>query len=220
MINNLYRLIIITVIWISSVYGANADIIYYNNIIRIKLKDSSYIYTKQIDSTFKGNLIFHDLDSTRVIINYDFIAGIDTVQNIKFEKRKSSKDLPFWESGLMLGTPAYLNICIGYSLHPVLFHLSGMYFSKNERGLQFDFGLVFHKKSNRYYHSISVILGNTSIGENNQEEYGLKRPYKTSDYVGLAYSLKYGILFGQLGISYITGRMNGILPVIQLGLLF
>jgi hypothetical protein len=106
-----------------------------------------------------------------------------------------------WALGASFGTPAGLNAVAGYTGTRLFARASGMYLGTSLSGAQLDLGFVVRRNS-RLTMTAGPIAGTTHIEIDDTYSH---RTLNWS-YLGGAFSMQIGGLFGQLGLSWGTGN--------------
>lgn len=163
------------------------------------------------------------LQLTQILALYTLILINSTVSATEKSDTKENFSI-----GLSGGSPAIINLILGYTKNDFSIRLSGMYYRPNWNGLQFDLGYIFFKNYTKWLliqHEISIVAGTLKIDPFKVNIGIIQSPFDsdmvgvaysaiskinnwtyTHNYYGLAYNLHLSDFFIQLGIANGKGK--------------
>jgi hypothetical protein len=109
---------------------------------------------------------------------------------------ENMKSKSYFETGIALGMPAFLNLVLGYSPGPFIFHLSGMYYRHDENGLELHAGYNI-KDNTRVRHTLGLSIAHSQDTGTNYY------------YAGPVYQLNYRRLYLETGFGRIVHVSRG-----------
>jgi hypothetical protein len=177
------------------------------------LKNGSKILGTIIEQVPNKSLMIRTRDGSEFVYTFDEIEIIrkDTLES----HIRDLRDVSYGELGINAGTPAGLNLAIGYWFSSLGIRASGMIFGSRMGGGQLNLGLKLSDNTNRS-HVLALVAG-TSYSE--REEIWFRRKV-TWTYVGAAYELNLGGFFLQGGLTVGEGDFSNPQIIIQIGYMY
>ncbi len=132
-----------------------------------------------------------------VIITFLTTFTMDGLAQEQVEKRlKILKENSYFEAGVIIGSPSFLNGSIGYWFGPVGLRVSGMYSDKSINGIQFNLGYKLKNKAGTF-RSLGIAIGRA-------QDLGCDYSY-----LGPVYDWNYKRVFLEIGVGKIFNVKRG-----------
>ena len=183
----------------------------------VHLKDSSRIYGRIMKQVPNESVTIKAISGLVEVYSMDRIEKIESMEvepSIR-DYRKSS----YTELGINLGTPAGVNLALGYWFGEFGLRASGMVLGFVQ-GFQGNVGFKLSDNANRS-HVLALIFGKSSIEDKKVYLFGPDEVvYRTWSYFGLVYELNWHGFFLEAGFTAGSGDFRSPQVAAQLGYMY